>query len=122
LPNYVSDLCICDWFPSFNNSYLQPIIQITTQEYLKEEQTISIKAHENNIRRFIEYKIGGPNNIKSQAMDERLKKNIFEKVIDSAKGMLVIIYPVLPSALTIVDTTPISRTISCRFRHPWTPV
>jgi hypothetical protein len=64
-------------------------IQATVQEHLKEGQTISIEAHESDIRRFIEYEIGGPNDIEPRAMDERLRKDILEKVVDSAKGVLV---------------------------------
>lgn len=64
-------------------------IQATVQEHLKEGQVISIEAHESDIRRFIEYEIGGPNDIEPRAMDERLRKDILEKVVDSAKGVLV---------------------------------
>jgi len=61
----------------------------TVQEYLKEENCISIKAHENDIRLFIEHEIGGANDLEPSAMDEKLRKDIFRKVIESAKGVLV---------------------------------
>ena len=64
-------------------------VQVTVQEYLTEEQTISIEAHESDIRRFVEYEIGGPNDIEPRAMDERLRKDILDKVVDSAEGVLV---------------------------------
>jgi hypothetical protein len=64
-------------------------VQGTVQEYLAEGQSISIVAHENDIRRFIEHEIGGPYDIEPDAMDERLRKDILEKVVDSAKGVLV---------------------------------
>ena len=64
-------------------------VQVTVQEYLTEGQTISIEAHESDIRRFIEYEIGGPNDIEPRAMDERLRKDILDKVVNSAKGVLV---------------------------------
>ena len=61
----------------------------TVQEYLTEGQSISITAHESDIQRFIEHEIGGPNDAEPDAMDERLRKDILEKVVDSAKGVLV---------------------------------
>jgi hypothetical protein len=64
-------------------------VQGTVQDYLTEGQTISIAAHESDIRQFIEHEIGGPNDIEPDAMDERLRKDILEKVVDSAKGVLV---------------------------------
>jgi hypothetical protein len=56
---------------------------------LTEGQTLSIKAHESDIQRFIEHEISEPNDIEPRAMDERLRKDILEKVVDSAKGVLV---------------------------------
>ncbi|KAI9766873.1 MAG: hypothetical protein M1839_004741 [Geoglossum umbratile] len=64
-------------------------VQGIVQEYFTEGQSISVTAHESDIRRFIEHEIGGPNDIEPDAMDERLRKDILEKVVDSAKGVLV---------------------------------
>lgn len=64
-------------------------VQVTVQEFLTEGQTISIEAHECDIQRFIEHEIGGPNDIEPRAMDERLRKDILEKVVNSAEGVLV---------------------------------
>jgi hypothetical protein len=64
-------------------------IQGIVQEHLKEGQSISITAHESDIRQFIKHEIGGPNDIEPDAMDERLRKDILEKVVGSAKGVLV---------------------------------
>jgi hypothetical protein len=64
-------------------------IQGTVQEYLTEGQSISIAAHESDIRRFIEHEIGGPNDFEPRAMNEGLRKDILNKVVDSAKGVLV---------------------------------
>ena len=64
-------------------------VQATVQEYLTEGQIISIEAQESDIRLFIENEIGGPNDIEPRAMDERLRKDILEEVVDSAKGLLV---------------------------------
>jgi hypothetical protein len=64
-------------------------VQVIVQEYLTGGQTISIEAYQSDIRRFIESEIGGPNDIEPHAMDERLRKDILEKVVDSAKGVLV---------------------------------
>jgi hypothetical protein len=67
----------------------RPYIHETVQEYFKGEHSITIKAHESDIRLFIEHEIGGPNDIEPKAMDETLRMDILEKVVDSAKGMLV---------------------------------
>ena len=64
-------------------------VQVTVQEYLTEGQTICIEAHESDIQRFIEHEIGGPNDIEPRAMDERLRKDILEEVVNSAEGVLV---------------------------------
>ncbi|KAF2192363.1 hypothetical protein K469DRAFT_554719 [Zopfia rhizophila CBS 207.26] len=64
-------------------------VKSTVQEYLTEGQSISITAHENDIRRFVEHEIGGPNDIEPDAIDEKLRKDIVEKVVDSAKGVSV---------------------------------
>jgi hypothetical protein len=64
-------------------------IRSTVQEYFKEENYISIEAHENDIRLFIEHEIGGTNDLEPDAMDEKLRKDIFINIIKSAKGVLV---------------------------------
>ena len=64
-------------------------IRSTVQEYFKEENCISIEAHKNDIRLFIEHEIGGANDLEPDAMDEKLRKDIFREVIESAKGVLV---------------------------------
>ena len=64
-------------------------VKSTVQKYLTEGRTISIEAHESDIRRFIECEIGGPNDSEPRAMDKRLRMDILEKVVDSAKGVLV---------------------------------
>ena len=67
----------------------RPHVRETVQRYFKEQQSISIEAHESDIRQFVEREIGGPNDIEPDAMDESLRMDIREKVVDSAKGMLV---------------------------------
>jgi hypothetical protein len=67
----------------------RPHIQEIVQEYLNEKQSITIEAHECDIRQFIEHEIGGPNDIEPKAMDERLRMQILKRVVNSAKGMLV---------------------------------
>jgi hypothetical protein len=64
-------------------------IQGTVQEYLKEEVSISIEAHEIDLRLFIEHEIGGENDLEPRAMDEKLRNDILVKVVDSAKGLSV---------------------------------
>jgi hypothetical protein len=64
-------------------------VQATVQEYLTEGQTIFIEAHKSDVQRFIQHEIGGPNDIEPRAMDEELRKDILEKVVDSAEGVLV---------------------------------
>jgi hypothetical protein len=62
-------------------------VQVTIQEYLKEDNVISITAQKKDIRLFIEHEIGGPNDLEPGAMDEKLRQDIFEKVLDSAEGL-----------------------------------
>lgn len=64
-------------------------VQGTVQDYFKDAYNISIGAHENDIRKFIEHEIGGVDDIAPTAMDEKLKTDIIDKVVDSANGMLV---------------------------------
>lgn len=64
-------------------------IQGTVQGYFTERQSISITAHDCDVRRFIEHEIGGPNDSERSAMNEELRKDILSKVVDSAKGVLV---------------------------------
>lgn len=65
----------------------RPHIRETIQKYLKEEQNIYIEAHGSDIPRYIEHEIGGPNDIEPDAMDEKLRMEILEKIVDSAEGM-----------------------------------
>jgi hypothetical protein len=67
----------------------RPHVQEIVQEHFKGKHNITIKAHESDIRLFVEHEIGGPNDIEPKAMDERLRIDILEKIVDSAKGMLV---------------------------------
>ncbi|PGG95107.1 hypothetical protein AJ79_10258, partial [Helicocarpus griseus UAMH5409] len=67
----------------------RPHVGGTIREYLKTEQSITIEARESDIQRFIEYEIGGPNDIEPKAMDKQLRTEILKKIVDSAKGMLV---------------------------------
>lgn len=66
-------------------SHVQSIIQ----KFSKTNTSIVIKAHEIDIRRFVEHEIGGPNDLEPGAMDAILKNLIMDKVLNSAKGMLV---------------------------------
>lgn len=67
----------------------RPHVQETVREYFEEERSITIEAHASDIRRFIEHEIGGSDDIEPKAMDKKLRTNIFHKIVDSAKGMLV---------------------------------
>lgn len=67
----------------------RPHIQDVVLEYLESQHTVIVRANESDIRRFIEHEIGGPNDIAPRAMDERLKGDIFAKILGSAKGMSV---------------------------------
>jgi hypothetical protein len=80
----------------------RPHVRDTVQKYFKEEQSILIEAHESDIRRFIEHEIGGPNDIEPEAMDEKLRIDILEKIADSAKGVSASPSPASPAALMIV--------------------
>ncbi|KAF2185462.1 purine and uridine phosphorylase [Zopfia rhizophila CBS 207.26] len=64
-------------------------VQGIIHEYFREERSISIEAHESDIRRFIEHEIGGDNDLEPDAMDETLRKDILMKAVDSAKGVFV---------------------------------
>ena len=59
-------------------------IQGTVQEYFKEDNLISIEAHENDIRLICENEIGGANDLEPDAMDEKLRKATVNKVTESA--------------------------------------
>jgi hypothetical protein len=74
----------------------RPHIQDVVLEYLESQHTITIRANESDIRRFIEHEIGGPNDIAPRAMDEKLKGDMFAKILGSAKGMLVYMELYLP--------------------------
>lgn len=67
----------------------RPHVRDTVQKYLKAGQDVSIVARDTDIQQFIEREIGGPNDAEPDAMDEELRKRIVEKVVESAKGMLV---------------------------------
>ncbi|KAL6230209.1 hypothetical protein BDW75DRAFT_76984 [Aspergillus navahoensis] len=64
--------------------------QDTVQKYFKVQQRISIHAHKNDIRQFIEHEIGGSCDAEPDAMDEKLRKNILEKVVNSAEGIFLL--------------------------------
>ncbi|PCG88143.1 Hypothetical protein PENO1_111920 [Penicillium occitanis (nom. inval.)] len=81
----------------------RPYVQETVQEYFKGEHSITIKAHESDIQLFIENEIGGPNDIEPKAMDERLRMDILEKVVDSAKGIFLL--PILQICAVLQATT-----------------
>ncbi|GAB1195130.1 hypothetical protein APSETT444_004384 [Aspergillus pseudonomiae] len=67
----------------------RPHVQVQVERHLKEKREILIEAHDDDIRRFIDLEIGGPNDIEPDAMDEKLRMDIQNKVIESAKGLLV---------------------------------
>lgn len=67
----------------------RPHVQKIVQKIAKTDTGIIIKAHESDIRRFVEHEIGGPNDLEPEAMDETLRKLIIDKVVDSAQGMFV---------------------------------
>lgn len=67
----------------------RPQVRETIQQYFKEAQIISIKAHESDIRLYIENVIGGPDDKEPEAMDDELRRAILKRVVDSAEGMLV---------------------------------
>ncbi|KAE8377394.1 hypothetical protein BDV26DRAFT_304958 [Aspergillus bertholletiae] len=71
----------------------RPHIRQTIQSYLKQRQEIAIEAHEDDIRQFINYEIGGPNDIEPDAMDKRLRLEIQSKILASAQGIFLL--PVL---------------------------
>ncbi|KAF3389705.1 hypothetical protein DPV78_011774 [Talaromyces pinophilus] len=81
----------------------RPHVQESVQEYFKGEHSITVKAHESDIRLFIENEIGGPNDIESKAMDERLRMDILEKVVHSAKGIFLL--PTLQICAVLQATT-----------------
>uniref|UniRef100_A0A093VM92 Ankyrin repeat domain-containing protein 50 n=1 Tax=Talaromyces marneffei PM1 TaxID=1077442 RepID=A0A093VM92_TALMA len=68
----------------------RPHIQDVVLEYLESQHTVIVRANESDIRRFIEHEIGGPNDIAPRAMDERLKGDIFAKILGSAKGIFLL--------------------------------
>ncbi|KAJ1708855.1 hypothetical protein NYO67_8959 [Aspergillus flavus] len=81
----------------------RPYVEETVQEYLAEGQRIIIKPHRRDIQQFIEHEIGGPNDIEPKAMDEKLKTEILEKVVDSAKGTFLL--PTLQVRAVLQATT-----------------
>jgi hypothetical protein len=81
---------LCD-VPSAIQIFLtgRPHVEKVVQKFAKTDTGIIIEAHESDIRRFVEHEIGGPNDLEPEAMDETLRTLIIDKVVDSAKGMLV---------------------------------
>ncbi|GMF67476.1 unnamed protein product [Aspergillus oryzae] len=67
----------------------RPHVRVTVEMHIKEKREIPIVAHDHDIRQFIDYEIGGPNDIEPDAMDEKLRVDIQDKIIESAKGVLV---------------------------------
>ncbi|KAB8209117.1 hypothetical protein BDV34DRAFT_31716 [Aspergillus parasiticus] len=81
----------------------RPHVQVTVERYIKEKREIPIVAHDHDIRRFIDYEIGGPNDIEPDAMDEKLRVDIQDKIIESAKGVFLL--PVLQVHAILQSTT-----------------
>ncbi|EED23050.1 hypothetical protein TSTA_065100 [Talaromyces stipitatus ATCC 10500] len=81
----------------------RPHVQGAVKEFFKREQDITIEARESDIRRFIESEIGGPNDIDPKAMDELLRKDIFEIIVDSAKGTFLL--PIFQIRVVLQATT-----------------
>jgi len=98
LTNLVSLLeCLKD-MPSSMHLFItgRPHVRETVQKYFKKEKSILIQAHKSDIRRCIEPEIGQSNDDEPDTMNKRLKMDIVEKVVDSAKGMLVLLCPLYP--------------------------
>lgn len=91
-PTYLETLlnCLCD-VPSAIQMFLtgRPHVQKVIQKFAKTDTGIIVEADENDIRRFVEHEIGGHNDLEPDAMDGTLKTQIIDKVVNSAKGMLV---------------------------------
>ncbi|KAH2625825.1 hypothetical protein KXW54_006539, partial [Aspergillus fumigatus] len=68
----------------------RPQVRETIQQYFKEAQIISIKAHESDIRLYIENVIGGPDDKEPEAMDDELRRAILKRVVDSAEGIFLL--------------------------------
>ncbi|KAE8416596.1 ankyrin repeat-containing domain protein [Aspergillus pseudocaelatus] len=81
----------------------RPHVQVTVARHIKEKHEIPIVAHDHDIRRFIDLEIGGPNDIEPDAMDEKLRVDIQNKVIESAKGVFLL--PVLQVHAILQATT-----------------
>ncbi|KNG86035.1 putative ankyrin repeat domain protein [Aspergillus nomiae NRRL 13137] len=81
----------------------RPHVQVQVERHLKEKREILIEAHDDDIRRFIDLEIGGPNDIEPDAMDEKLRMDIQNKVIESAKGLFLL--PVLQVHAILQATT-----------------
>lgn len=91
-PTYLEALlkCLCE-VPSGIQLFLtgRPQVQSVIQKFAKADTGIIIEAHKNDIQSFVEHEIGGPNDLEPEAMDETLRRQIIDKVVNSAKGMLV---------------------------------
>ncbi|KAF7593950.1 hypothetical protein BBP40_010457 [Aspergillus hancockii] len=81
----------------------RPHVERILQRYFKSRQDISIEAHEDDIRRYIDHEIGGPNDTEPDAMDEKLKLDIQKRVLASAKGVFLL--PVLQVHAVLQATT-----------------
>ncbi|KAB8235002.1 uncharacterized protein BDW43DRAFT_299322 [Aspergillus alliaceus] len=81
----------------------RPHLQSTVQKYFKENGDITIKAHEHDIRLYIQREIGGPNDIEPDAMDEKLKVDIENRILESAKGVFLL--PVMQVHAILQATT-----------------
>ncbi|KAE8357611.1 ankyrin repeat-containing domain protein [Aspergillus caelatus] len=81
----------------------RPHVQVTVARHIKEKHEIPIVAHDHDIRRFIDLEIGGPNDIEPDAMDEKLRVDIQNKAIESAKGVFLL--PVLQVHAILQATT-----------------
>lgn len=91
-PKYLEGLLklLCD-VPSAIHIFLtgRPLVQGIIQKFAKTDTGIIIEAQDQDIQRFVEHEIGGPSDLEPEAMDEILRKMIIDKVIHSAKGLLV---------------------------------
>lgn len=81
---------LCD-VPSAIHIFLtgRPHVQGIIQKFARTDTGIIIEAHDQDIRRFVEHEIGGANDLEPEAMDETLREMIIDKVIHSAKRLLV---------------------------------
>ncbi|KAE8147319.1 hypothetical protein BDV25DRAFT_169222 [Aspergillus avenaceus] len=81
----------------------RPHIRTTLEKYIPNKREIAVQAHEYDIRKFIDREIGGPNDLEPDAMDEKLRQDIQEKVLAAAKGVFLL--PVLQVRSVLQATT-----------------